>query len=208
MIKRRVRTKRPLRLPLIVVFDLLTAALVVGAVVLAFLPVGNRVTSGSGDGRLPPTFDATLPLRGNMSADSIMQSMIRNNVLSSTRREPRTRFSPPGTETGGSASMSQYTPVPGTTGEVFAGGEIDGMDQNEYEQVPSLSGIVSVDGAPRALLVLRAGEAPRLFAIGDLHAGYRVQSIDRDRVILSSGGTRKTLRMRQPLRRDSLGVSQ
>lgn len=208
MTNRKVKAKRSFRVRLVPVLDLLTAALAVGAVLLAFLPEGKPGPRSS-DGTTPPsTFDASLPPRGNASADSIMQSIIRTNVLSSTRREPRTHFLPPGSDAGGGASMSLYEPASRTSRELPTEEIAGDTDRGESERVPGLSGIVFVDGAPLALLVLKAGEPPRLFAIGDMHGGYRVQAIDRDRVVLSAGGARTTLRIRQPLRRDSLAVDQ
>ena len=195
------------RMKPVVVVDSISATLLVGALVLAIPGVGKPVPPLIDGAPLPLALDSIPSQYAYRKADSTMHEIIRTNVMSSSRREPRTHFAPPGSDAGNGASMSLYEPTivssddARVTGTGIPGGVADS------DAVPGLSGIVFVDGTPRALLVLKTGDAPRLFAVGDRYAGYRVQAIDRDRVVLSSGGSMKTLKMHAPSVPDSLETS-
>jgi hypothetical protein len=73
------------------------------------------------------------------------------------------------------------------------------------DSLPRLSGIIADGGERRALLQLVAADgAPRLYRIGDVHAGYRVVRIGPDQVVLASRAGTRTLRLSQRAAPDSL----
>src|SRR5688500_17789602 len=188
--------------------DATSALLVVTAIALVLWPV----SAPNADGNLPDAVELSLPagaampsFPGSASSDSIITGIVRGNVFSASRRAPTTRFVPPGSESAPPmATMpgAYVTPAEGGSGGISNGVVSDSASGNT-DGVPALYGIVSVDGARRALLSLRAGEAPRLFGVGERHAGYRVSAIENDRVVVQTARGSRTLRMTRPASRDS-----
>jgi hypothetical protein len=135
--------------------------------------------------------------------DSTATGIVRGNVFSSTRRAPTARFMPEGAdasmvEAGASPAPGDYA-LPAASTPDSTGGE----EAATSDPVPSLYGIMRMDGVPHALLTLRRGEPPRLFALGERHAGYRISDIQRDRVVLTTARGSRTLRLATPAPRDS-----
>lgn len=188
--------------------DVASACLVLLAVALRVWPVRADVSPAV---RLPAlalgdSVDAGV--RSQRSGDSIPASIVRGNIFSSSRRAPATRFTPPGAA--GYAMTSDTPPFdPYATGVVAVAATTAATpmagtgDEGSADPVPALFGIVSIDGVRKALLMLRAGDAPRLFAAGDRHAGYRISAIDSDRAVLVSSRGTRTLRLTRPASRDS-----
>lgn len=138
--------------------------------------------------------------------DSAPGRIVAGNVFSARRRAPSSRFSPPGTSAG------SYDAAVGDGPAMTAGGMYGDnalvasvpAAGTDGESVPHLYGIVDSDGVRQALVALRAGEPPRLVAVGDRQAGYRVTAIGQDRVVLAFAGGVRTLRLTRPASRDSL----
>ena len=189
--------------------DTVSLLLALSALALAVWPVRE----GSGE---EPTLPAALAdashaadERGGVRApavDSTAVGIVRGNVFSSTRRAPATRFMPPGSDASPAmADMSDVSSsgvdyaLPGTTAP-DSGGD---AESGTRDPVPALYGIVGIDGVRHALLALRGGEPPRLFAVGDRHAGYRISAIERDRVVLATARGSRTLRLARSAPRDS-----
>ncbi|MES2523255.1 MAG: hypothetical protein V4617_11185 [Gemmatimonadota bacterium] len=195
-------------------FDVASGLLLLAAAILAVWPGsgGNQSLSVR-----PPALLAADPLGASLGAlkatDTSAAGIVRGNIFSSSRRAPRTRFIPPGAEPG--YAMTTDTPVldpyaqelirAATAASEVAPGSMsgDGTGHGDGDPVPALFGIVSIDGVRQALLKLRAGDPPRLFAVGDRHAGYRITAIDADRAVLVSSRGTRTLRLTRPSSRDS-----
>ena len=185
------------------------AAVALAAVALAVWPVATSLELASAPpASLSPTA-ATDDLRAfgarGPVLDSTAAGIVRGNVFSASRRAPSSRFMPPGTDAAtvamtdmSSAPAGDYAPpataLSGGPGEP-AGGTGDA--------VPALYGIVTIDGVRHALLALRTDEPPRLFAVGDRHAGYRISAIEGDRVVLATSRGSRVLRLAPPAPRDS-----
>jgi hypothetical protein len=186
--------------------DAASVLLALAALVLALWPVGE---AGEEDAALPPALTAMAGARDHRAAarmppvDSTALSTVSGNVFSSTRRAPATRFMPPGSD------ESALTDADGSTGSTGADDHVlladSGGDaaSGTRDPVPALYGIVGIDGVPHALLALRAEEPPRLFAVGDRHAGYRISAIGRDRVVLATARGSRTLRLAPSAPRDT-----
>lgn len=198
--------------------DLSSIVLCAAAAVLALAPVsapdeaGSPVPLSIGDA---PRETPRMRL-GAAADDSTEAGIIGGNLFSSSRRAPTTRFVPPGSETAlgmgpvpasmmGSNGMGSSDASSGSGGGTAADSSSGGAQDNT-DAVPALYGIVSIDGARRALLALRAGEAPRLLTAGESHAGYRVLAIETDRVTLQSTRGTRTVRLASPPH-DSSGKS-
>jgi hypothetical protein len=186
------------------VLDVATIALLLGAATLWFWPVS--VPGGSSDpmvgAPVPPTtgYDSsgagTTTLASNGApTDSLVAVVVGGNVFSATRRAPRSRFVLPGQEPAGNTNVMLGTMEP-AVGDSATG---------ETEAYPRLSGIVGASGERRALLQLRAADgAPRLYRVGEVHAGYRVVRIDTTLVVLSSRTGTRTVRLSPRVTPDSL----
>jgi hypothetical protein len=186
------------------VLDVATIGLLVAAAVVWFWPVslpgGAAVPGGSERGAPTPVPDAVAPgtpasVARIVSTDSLVVAVVDGNVFSATRRAPRSRFVVPGREPVGNSTVMLGTMEP-AAGDSAAG---------EPEEYPRLSGIVGASGERRALLQLRAADgAPRLYRVGEMHAGYRVVRIDSTLVVLSSRTGMRTVRLSPRVTPDSL----
>jgi hypothetical protein len=109
------------------------------------------------------------------------------NVFSARRTPPMSRYTPPESgsdSTGGMMSDS-----------AMAGSPIDSLMMTEGA-VPGLFGTVTTPEGARALLFLDPSlDGPRLYAVGDGAAGYRVVSIEPRVVIVRGPQGRVVLRM-------------
>jgi hypothetical protein len=184
------------------VLDVASVGLLLGAATLwlwpVSLPSGSPVRMESG---LAAERDSLAPgvmagmSSGLAATDSLLATVVSGNVFSATRRAPRTRFVVPGQEAAAPANVMAGTMEP-TAGDSLAGGT---------EVYPRLSGIVGASGERRALLQLNAADgAPRLYRVGDVHAGYRVVRIDPASVVLSSRTGTRTVRLSPRVTPDSL----
>ena len=186
------------------------ASVLFGVAALALLVWPARETA---DAITPPASlslgsSATDGRAGNsLVVDSTVAGIVRGNVFSASRRAPATRFMPPsgdpsmaavaettGAETGAGGYPSPASVAPSVSGDGAAG---------TGDAVPALYGIVAIEGVRHALLALRGDEPPRLFAVGDRHAGYRVSAIESDRVVLATSRGSRTLRLAPPASRDT-----
>jgi hypothetical protein len=189
--------------------DVASALLLLVALALTVWPVSAPTVRDDAAGNpvnLPPSPASPHALSTRSLADSTEAGIVRGNVFSSSRRAPGVRFVPPGSE-GAAGTMTAPDPIPmpaasagGMAGSVAPS---DSTAPANADVVPTLYGIVSIDGTRRALLTLRAGEPPRLFAVGDRHAGFRINAIEPDRVTVQSARGSRTLRMARPASRDS-----
>ena len=188
--------------------DAASALILLVALLLALWPVSSPSVNDDSIAH-PPSVPRTATTRNRVATllldDSTEAGIVRGNVFSSSRRAPTVRFVPPGTD--GAATMSAPDPYPMPTTSLGSASESsaasDSAAPRNTDAVPALYGIVSVDGVRRALLLLRAGEPPALFAVGDRHAGFRISAIDTDRVTVQSARGSRTLRMARPASRDS-----
>lgn len=186
------------------VLDVATVGLLLGAATLWFWPVsvpgdssgaikGEPVARATGHDATAP--NAAAVVSRVASTDSLVAAVVDGNVFSATRRAPRSRFVVPGQELAGNTSVMLGTMEP-AVGDSSAG---------EADVYPRLSGIVGASGERRALLQLRAADgAPRLYRVGEVHAGYRVVRIDTTLVVLSSRAGMRTVRLSPRVTPDSL----
>jgi hypothetical protein len=189
--------------------DVTSALFGVIALALVLWPVSVRVDDV--EARELPLATRSAPAGPALSAtplDSSVIGIVRGNVFSSSRRAPSTRFVAPGAEAPAAMAPAAGAYVTSPTTDAGSGGNAAGIVSDSMASVntdaaPALYGIVSVNGSRRALLTLRAGETPRLFAVGDRHAGYRISAIEADRVVVHTARGSRTLRMARPASRDS-----
>ena len=184
--------------------DAATACCVLAQLLLLLWPIREQTVANAGR---PPSLSAPAIVYGGdarAGTDSTALDIVSGNVFSSSRRAPTTRFRPPGSEGPPDARlMAAYDVGQSTPPFMAAGSDAGAPGTSRDDPVPRLYGIVTVDGVRRALLALRAGDAPRLFDIGERYAGYRVTSIDGERVILATASGSRTLRQTRPASRDS-----
>lgn len=184
--------------------DGVSALLALSAVVFALWPARERVNAAVMSPLLlaAPARAARVP-DASRGIDSTAVRIVRDNAFSSTRRAPTTRFTPAGPDA--SAPMADAAEAMPETDYALprAASADSSYDGGARDPVPFLYGIVGIDGVRRALLGLRTGEPPRLFGVGDRHAGYRVGAIERDRVTLVTDRGSRTLRLARPAPRDS-----
>jgi hypothetical protein len=115
-------------------------------------------------------------------ADSLAARVVATNLFSATRRTPRERFTAPG----------QAPAEPSLMPDPYA----SGGDPAPPDEGPRVVGIVLVNGVRRALIDAGAADStPRLLAVGDRIAGYRVRRIDAEFVELSSSSGTRTVRL-------------
>ncbi len=186
------------------VLDVATIGVLLAAAAVWFWPVSlpsGASGPGGGERAAPaPVPDAIAPdtpesVLRIASADSLVAAVVDGNVFSATRRAPRSRFVVPGREPVGNSPVMLGTMEP-------AAGDSAAAEPDEY---PRLSGIVGASGERRALLQLRAADgAPRLYRVGEVHAGYRVVRIDTTLVVLSSRTGMRTVRLLPRVMPDSL----
>lgn len=186
------------------VLDVTSIGLLLGAIALWFWPVSlPRAASVAlaGSPEAPTTAPdvvgaaTTASVSLIASTDSLVAAVVDGNVFSATRRAPRARFVVPGQMPADNSSVMMGTVEP-AVGDSATG---------ETETYPRLSGIVAVSGERRALLQLRAADgAPRLYRVGEVHAGYRVVRIDTTLVVLSSRTGTRTVRLSPRVTPDSL----
>ncbi|MCU0635988.1 MAG: hypothetical protein MUE41_14025 [Gemmatimonadaceae bacterium] len=120
--------------------------------------------------------------------DAQVSTMVSQNIFSASRSAPATRWSPPGLETAPPPDMPAIEPT--------ASPSVTADSTMVSDEVPALYGTVVGEGAPRALLRLAPSDvAPRLYAVGERHGGWRVVSIDQRRVVLAGSAGTRTLRL-------------
>lgn len=151
-----------------------------------------REPSARGSAPALPTEPAALVAEpARPEGDSLIAVIVNGNVFSPTRTAPRTRFVPPTERAMVVESPSGY----GASAPAPASGD----------SLPMLSGIVSINGERQALLQMTAAdEAPKLYRVGESHAGYRVVRISSDLVLLASRAGTRTLRLSHRAPPDSL----
>lgn len=177
------------------VIDVLSAVLFVGAAALYLLPVRIDTTAQklfAGPAPLP-----SVPVAQLTSGDEA--AVIANaNILSSTRRAPEKRYvSPDRAEPTGFELPAPFATAPeSATPDSIA----------DIDAVPSLFGIVSIDGITRALLRLSENDInPVLLREGDSRGRYRVVTIRSNAVVVAGPAGNRTLRLAKPARGDSTG---
>lgn len=158
------------------VLETTAALLSVLGVALLVWPVG-RVSPSAAAANSATVSAPNATSRSSAEGDALAEQIVNTNLFSATRRAPRERFVLPGTTT--MPDPSTYLLPPGTV-----------MDAG-----PVLYGIVTVDGTRRALLQLHPDSAPRVAAVGQRLAGYRVRAIGADRVELSSSSGSRVVRL-------------
>lgn len=165
------------------VLDALSALCAVLTVVVLVLPATTNVTPSAF--RVPVARRETNAQRIPAAAmDSVYRAIVRTNAFSASRKEPSVRFVAPGSE--------PTPPVPSAFDATAAGAP----SQLDAEAGVRLFGIVSVDGAWRALLQVRSPtDAPRLLGVGESSGGVRVVRITGDGVVISTSSGRRTLRL-------------
>lgn len=190
--------------------DIASVVVLVAAAVVAALPPALNDAENTAP-RMPGeivTRSQPLPPRDSLLAagDSALARTIESNVFSASRRAPRVRFRAPGMDATGVSATAAYEPYAApSAGTGVNGAEVAASASSAAttDGVPQLYGVVVADGVRRALLALAPGEAPRLLAVGDRHAGYQVTAIENDRVTLSQAGSTRTLRLTRAASRDS-----
>jgi hypothetical protein len=151
--------------------DALSVCCVVGAIVFLLLPTAPRPHP------IAPAISRPNAARASWPTDSAGAQIVEGNVFSATRRAPSVRFRPPGSEAD--------APPPSAPSAVTVA-----------DDGPRLFGIVSQDGTRRALLQLPGTDStPHLLASGERRAGYRVVSIELDRVVVVSSAGTRTVRL-------------
>jgi hypothetical protein len=149
---------------------------------------------------MEPTAGVTTSVATIPGTDSLRAVVINGNVFSASRRAPTTRFVAPGT---GAADAVAANSAP-TNASMAAP-----ADAGDADALPRLTGIVTLDGERQVLLQLSADDGvPRLYRRGDEHAGYRIERIGADFVVLVHRGSRRTVRLRPLATPDSLEVPQ
>lgn len=144
-----------------------------------------------------PSRAATAP-----GADSLIAVVVNGNVFSATRRAPASRFVVPGSAEAASAEAASAAAASMTSPSESAGASATVGDS-----MPRLTGIVTHDGERQALLQLTADDGvPRLYRRGESHAGYRIERIGADFVVLASRSGTRTLRLMSRATPDSLEV--
>ncbi len=174
--------------------DVGASAVLLVAVALWFWPTSTRGPVGavdaSGNGGSASTVaqaeDPPAPSVVPVSADSQVGQVVAGNIFSATRRAPTTAFVMPGQR-----AAAEVAAMAGVMAGVMDGNA--GADSAEV--LPRLTGIVSVGGERRALLQLVADVAPRLYRVGETDAGYRIVSIETDRVVLSGRRGARTVHL-------------
>lgn len=186
---------RPASVPLLYALYALAAMLTAGAALLVLLPVSLHVPPAPP--RMPVSSDAagSTTAMQTTSADDRAGQIVNTNLFSASRRAPRVAFVAPGL-------FDPNASVPSDGGVTDAAVAIPASPELVLE------GIVSRDGAPRALLRVAAGDpetpaTPRLVAPGDRVGAYRVRSIGHDHVVLASASGVRTLRLQRQLPSDS-----
>ncbi len=168
----------------VVVLDVLTAVVGLAAIALLVWPARPSVAPQA------PQVIAEHQVSAGGVAEPVSQAIVDGNLFSATRRAPTVLFRPPG------ADGESLPPAPPSDMVVTAESVASG---------PRLFGIVAQDGVRRALLVLPGADSvPRLLGVGDRQAGYRVVTIGTDRVVLSSSGGTRTVRLVAPALPDSI----
>lgn len=126
-----------------------------------------------------PADTTSLPIA--VTDPAIAEDIAVANVFARSRTAPSTRYTP-----GDVADEANGAMLPEDASFDAADVEMGG---------PRLLGtVVSPDG-PRALLQLDPASASRLYAVGDVDAGYRIMSITPRVVVLRNAGGRVTLRL-------------
>jgi len=171
------------------VLDLASAAC--AFIAIGFLVVPTRTTTARQPSAGLPRV-APLEVPSAAMSDSAAARIVSENVFSSSRRAPASRFMPPGSEP--SPSFVEPTSAPTS---ITDADNVDGA---------RLFGIIMQDGRVRALLRLPgADSATRLMAAGESRAGYRVQRIETDRIVITSSEGSRTLLLVPRTASDSLG---
>lgn len=178
----------------VAVIDMLSGLLLVGAAALYWWPVRASVAASN------PTALSTAVLRADSSFSQTddVGAIVAANIMSGTRRAPSKRYVSPDR-----AGPSEYEMPPAFAP---ARDSVTSGNADDAESVPSLFGIVNVDGVSRALLRLSEREAnPVLLREGDSRGSYRVISIRSNFVIIAGPSGQRTLRLARPALGDSTG---
>lgn len=176
------------------IIDALSALLLLAAVAFYAWPVRTSIT--------PPmetTSVAVLPKTEVASTNTDDVSAITAaNILSASRHAPSSRYvSPDRAGPSEFAMPASFTPVRDSAATETA---------PDSDTVPSLYGIVNIEGTSRALLRLSDADAnPVLLREGDVRGAYRVISIRSNAVIVAGPSGKRTLRLSKSARGDSTG---
>lgn len=166
--------------------DVLSAVCGVIALIVLLVPASTTVTPDNlrvaTAGSVSPGSTIDAARSADVVVDSLARAIVRTNVFSASRQEPRARFVAPGSESAPAAPVFE----PGGNG--FAPSDLDAG--------PKLFGIVAVGDSKRALLQVRSSaEPPRLLGVGESFGGVRVVRIAGDRVVITSSSGTRTLRL-------------
>lgn len=178
----------------IAAIDVISAMLLVIAGVLYWLParIGAAVAN-------PTAASLALPKTTSSSLQSEdVTAIVNANIMSGTRSTPAKRYVSPDRAGPSEFEMPpNFAPARDSVGTESA----DGADA-----VPSLFGIVNIDGVSRALLRLSERDAnPVLLREGDSRGRFRVVSIRSNSVIIAGPTGQRTLRLAKPAHGDSTG---
>ncbi len=183
------------------VLDALSVVAVVGAAVLLVWP-GRTTVTPIPISAVPVARAAERGTNASSSGraiDSTGTQIVAGNLFSASRRAPATAFVPPG--------MDGSTVSVGMDNDASVDGGADAATATDVDESsrPQLFGIVTQDGQRRALLQLPGADAiPRLMAVGERRAGYRVVSIADHGVVVASSTGSRTLRLAPRTSPDSL----
>ena len=175
--------------------DVASGLALLAALALYLWPVRVSVASVSALSNASPTVAAT-PVTPN---DNEANTVVAENILSSSRHVPSVRYTSP-----------ELLPAPDYSVGLFAASasaDSAKTSADDPDAVPSLYGIVNSDGAWRALLRLAESDAsPKLLSEGDRRGSYVVVTIRPNAVVVSGPSGQRTLRLTRSVR-DSTGKS-
>jgi len=182
------------------VLDIFAAVCATVALLLLLWPTPSGVvpsaaarepTRSSASASISADPPALMPDAASSEHDSLIAVIVNGNVFSATRTAPRTRFMPPAERAVAIESPAGYNAAP--------------LEIASSDSMPMLSGIVAINGERQALLQLTAAdESPKLYRVGESHAGYRIVQIGADHVVLASRAGTRTLRLSHRAPPDSL----
>ncbi|MEP6764612.1 MAG: hypothetical protein ABJB66_09895 [Gemmatimonadaceae bacterium] len=180
----------------LVVLDTLSVIGLIAAAIIAILPGRMQLINATGIGARSKV-DVTIPPATSSADNSRAATIVAANILSGSRRAPTLHYKSPEAE-----EMQAFAaPVAALKPDAAATDSAGNSDA-----IPGLYGIVNVDGTWRALLRLSDSDAsPTLLKEGDRRGGYRVLSIQSDRVVLAGTAGQRTLRLARNAPGDSTG---
>lgn len=184
--------KRPSRG--IVAIDVVSAILIAVAIALYVWPV--RISAPPAPGVAVNLALPSMPIA--VASGDEVTSIVASNIMSASRQAPASRYVSPDRMGQPEFTMPAAflpTPDPATANA-----------ESEEDAIPSLYGIVNIEGTSRALLRLSESDAsPVLLREGDKRGAYRVVTIRANAVIVAGPSGQRTLHLSKSARSDSTG---